>query len=434
MDNNELLNYVNDIIKKNYKDYNSIGKLLDKVLVSSSNEKKNYAEFSTPWQLRKDMLNKIPLEFWKNPNNKILEPCCGKGLFVLDIFLMFDNGLKEYEPNDDKRYKHIIENCIYFCDINSTNVYITSSILSSFNNNYTLNSWCGNTLKLDIIEVWNINEFDAIIGNPPYNDASGNTGKYHTLWDKFIIKSLNILKNNGYLLFINPSGWRAPKGIFRHVFDTFMKQTLIYLNMNNYKTGRRVFHAATCFDYYLLQKKPKELNHKTIINDIDNNIYEINLSDWCFIPSGCFNEIKELLSKNNDNKCKVLHSHYYGSDKKRISKKKTNVFKYPCCYTITIKNGLKCLYSSIKKEHFGISKIIWSNGTGTYPIVDMNGDYGLSQYAYAIVDDKENLENIKIALNNKKLINLMKYARFTSNKYNHKVFELFRRDFWKDFI
>lgn len=37
------------------------------------------------------------------------------------------------------------------------------------------------TLKLDKEKEWNIKEFEIIIGNPPYQDDSGNKGKGHTL-------------------------------------------------------------------------------------------------------------------------------------------------------------------------------------------------------------------------------------------------------------
>ena len=48
-----------------------------------------------------------------------------------------------------------------------------------------------------------------------------------------------------------------------------------------------------------------------------------------------------------------------------------------------------------KKSHFDTPKVIWSNGLGTYPIIDKNGDYGLTQFSYAIIDKREKLNNIE---------------------------------------
>lgn len=74
------------------------------------------------------MLDKMPVDFWKT-KNKVFEPCCGKGNFVMKIFEKFYNGLEEKYPNPSKRCKIIITKCLYFSDITPMNVFITSEIL-----------------------------------------------------------------------------------------------------------------------------------------------------------------------------------------------------------------------------------------------------------------------------------------------------------------
>jgi hypothetical protein len=54
-----------------------LSKLIDKYLIPQELEKKKNAEVSTPYQLRKDMLDKMPEEFWRK-RNTVFEPCCGK--------------------------------------------------------------------------------------------------------------------------------------------------------------------------------------------------------------------------------------------------------------------------------------------------------------------------------------------------------------------
>jgi len=69
-----------------------------------------------------------------------------------------------------------------------------------------------------------------------------------------------------------------------------------------------------------------------------------------------------------------------------------------------LKNGeTNFWYSNIKKCHFNTPKVIWTNGTSDV-IVDKNGDFGLTQFAYAIVDSIENLEHIKNAMLNPEFI------------------------------
>jgi site-specific DNA-methyltransferase (adenine-specific) len=66
-----------------------------------------------------------------------------------------------------------------------------------------MNCYTGDTLKIDITKQWNISEFDAVIGNPPYstNPSEPNT---KPLYDKFIEKYIDKTK---MLLFVVPSRW-----------------------------------------------------------------------------------------------------------------------------------------------------------------------------------------------------------------------------------
>ena len=74
------------------------------------------------------MLDTIPKDFW-NSTNKVFEPCVGKGGFVIDIIDRFMIGLKDIINDDNLRYKTIIEDCIYFADINPTNIFITKLLI-----------------------------------------------------------------------------------------------------------------------------------------------------------------------------------------------------------------------------------------------------------------------------------------------------------------
>ena len=47
------------------------------------------------------MLNTIPIDFWTIPR-KVLEPCSGKGGFLMDIVDKFMEGLKEVIIDKDE--------------------------------------------------------------------------------------------------------------------------------------------------------------------------------------------------------------------------------------------------------------------------------------------------------------------------------------------
>ena len=118
----------------------------------------------------------------------------------------------------------------------------------------------------------------------------------------------------------------------------------------------------------------------------------------------------------------------YGCDKNNII---NDITSYPCIYSITQKEGISLKYSKILKGHFGIPKVIWSDGAGTYPIIDNKGEYGLTQFAYAIVDKKNKLKKIRDAMVNKDFLDLMTYTCFKKQeKYNYKIIGLFRKDFY----
>src|ERR1035438_1292181 len=65
--------------------------------------------------------------------------------------------------------------------------------------------------------TWRPNmKFDVIAGNPPYQTKSdASDTKTQTLWNKFVSQSLLLLKENGHLCFVHPSGWRSSGNIFK---------------------------------------------------------------------------------------------------------------------------------------------------------------------------------------------------------------------------
>ena len=459
LDNNEeIVNNIREIYS--IAPANKLRVLIEKHFVPTNDEKKKNAEVPTPVKLVDEMLDVIPMEFWKK-TQKVFEPCCGKGNFVLGIFDKFYEGLEDMYPDEYERCRVIMTECIYFADLTALNVFVTTEIMKCHVQSYCgldelefeFNHHIGDTLTLDIKDKWNIDGFNAVAGNPPYQLQVGPR-KSQPIWNLFTKKYLDNLSENGYLLFVHPSGWRSPDGVFRDVYDKIMSKNLVYINMNDFKKGQELFNVGTNFDYYLVKNNNNKQPVKIV--DIYDKEYTLDLYKWSFIPSGGFELYEKVLALNGEEKVEVFYSRsLYGTDKsnmkrekvevlhdyssyetrkKWISKTKSDEYKYPCCYTITIKDGMNCFYSSEKKGHFDIPKVIWSNGLGTYPIIDENGEYGLTQFSYGIIDDKENLNNIKLSLENTNFIKLMEYVKFTNNKYNYKVIALFKKDFWKEFI
>jgi hypothetical protein len=160
------------------------------------------------------------------------------------------------------------------------------------------------------------------------------------------------------------------------------------------------------------------------------NKYEIDeiLRDWhrVLIPGG----IVRISVPDMDGLVDL-----YGTDKNNMMKDKSNEFKYPCVYTITKGEKINLQWSDTNKNgHFNLPKVIWSNGSATSPIVDEIGEYGLTQFSYAIIDDVENLNDIKKALSNPYFIRHIMLFKKLADIYNYKVISTFRKDFWKEFV
>ncbi len=67
--------------------------------------------------------------------------------------------------------------------------------------------------------------------------------------------------------------------------------------------------------------------------------------------------------------------------------------------------------------------------------LDKNGDYGLTQWATGIEDDKENLFNIRNVLDSEKFKNeVIKATSVSKAEINRKILKYFKKDFWKEFI
>jgi hypothetical protein len=404
--------------------------LIEKHFIPTKEEKSNNAEIPTPVRLVDEMLNVIPKEFWTTPQ-KVFEPCCGKGNFVLGIFDKFYEGLKEKYEDEIERCEVIITKCLYYADLTTMNTFITTEILKCHIQSYTgldeldykFNSYTGDTLKMEM------SGFDAVIGNPPYNDASGNKGKGHTLWTLFVEYSLTKWLNiSGYLLFVTPSLWRQPK----HPLQQIMKgKQIIYLEIHDEKDGFKMFRCNTRYDIYLIQNKMYLENTK--IRTQKNELISIDLRLWDFIPNYNFELLQSIVNSND--KIEMIESRSaYGHDKKWVSKIKNDIFKYPVVYSVNRDNKITSHFSSTDKNgHFGKSKVIFGGGATGF-IIDDTGEYGLTQWAVGIVDDIENLENIKNALCSSKFKDVILSSSVSKAEINRKILQYFKKDFWKEFI
>ena len=410
-----IITTIKQLFVESKNDRELLSRNIDTYLIPAIEEKNNNAEVSTPFFLRKEMLDIIPLEFWL-VLRKIFEPCCGKGGFVMDIF----NRLKATGLYDDRT---IIEEMIYFADINPFNVYITTLLLDP-EGKYKVNAFVGDTLQMKFDF-----KFDAVIGNPPYNDASGNKGSGHNIWTKFVdIACADWVCEKGLLVYVHPAGWRQ---VGNKYFELLSDKQIVYLEIHDVDDGRETFGCSTRYDWYLLENVANY--KKTIVKGEDGVVAELDLTKWEFIPNMMFEKVKSLLAQCEDDLLPFgYYRSVYGTDKKWVSKTQSEEHKYPLINTINKNNELTLYFSNTnEKGHFGRSKFVFSNGSGYY--IDRSGLYGLTEWAYCIYsDDEEVLQNLETIFHSNEFKVIKKAIQITSDTFNKKVLKLFKKNFYKE--
>lgn len=280
-------------------------------------------------------------------------------------------------------------------------------------------------------------KFDCVIMNPPYQSPKNlkEGGKKGTiggdLWSKFVKIANKIVFKDGYVCAIHPPMWRKPE---HELYSLLKNKNMLYLEMHSEKDGIKTFDAATKYDWYVLQNS--EHKGKTEIIDEIGERHEFNLKEYDWLPNFEFDLIESILAKEGETHCEIIYSSsMYDVRKSWMSDKEDEQFKYPCVYSMA-KEGFECHYSSEKKGFgFEKSKVILGIGRHLYPTIDMEGNYGLTQIAFAIsVNSKEEAEKIKKAIESEEFTKIVKATKWGAFQTDWRMFKYFRKDFWKEFI
>jgi 23S rRNA A1618 N6-methylase RlmF len=127
-------------------------------------------------------------------------------------------------------------------------------------------------------EVWGVEKFDVVVGNPPYQDSE-KVSANSSLWTKFLIKIFdNLLIKDGHLCFITPSSWMGSTENQRSgIKSIFTENNLLILNINCAKYFNGV---GSSFSYYIIKN-----NKDYGFTEIDNGEkFKVNIKDLPFFP------------------------------------------------------------------------------------------------------------------------------------------------------
>lgn len=266
IDNNKLtkMEHLKDVLRI-LREYVKVGEV----------EKKKYGEVMTPLSLVLDMLKTLPDEVWSNPNLKWLDPANGTGPYPLMVIYRLMNGLKEWEPDEEKRYKHIIENMIYVCELQPKNMFLYMCLVDPYDE-YKMNIYTGSFLEegfdYHMKNVWGINRPNITLGNPPYQKMDGGAkASAGAIYNLFTEKSVRISDKT---LFITPSRWfGGGKGL-----DSYRK---FMMESNKIKSIKHFEDASYIFN-----------NSVDITGGVSYFLYDNNYNGPCI-----FNEHEIYLNK-----------------------------------------------------------------------------------------------------------------------------------------
>ncbi len=269
---------------------------------------------------------KAHLNFWLEyrkalDNIKVLDPACGSGSFLVQVF----DYLKEQrnQVNDEiatfegtqaelfNQDTHILSHNIYGVDLNPESVEITKLALwlKTANKKDPLtalddNIKCGNSLIDDVAvagdkafdwnkefaEIMQNGGFDVVVGNPPYvpteyislEHKKYYEENYHSafgrlnLYPIFYEKAIALLRIQGYLGYINPYTLLKNKYFIearKYILDNSSIKTLVDFS------NHRIFNSAAVDTIILIlsktQQKNCELTYIDNINDFVSMVYSV---------------------------------------------------------------------------------------------------------------------------------------------------------------
>ncbi len=223
-----------------------------KLLISQKQSKKNkFGQYFTPEVVANFMLDLADID----KHSKILEPSCGEGIFLQLLENKGFNNLTAYEIDTELAQAFT---CVHY-----------ESFISA-----------------------KINEkFDLIIGNPPYirwknlEESLKKELSTNIIWNKyfnslcdylyiFILKSIELLKENGQLIFICPEYWistthslslrnyMVDNGYFEEIyhfnetpiFDNVTVSIVVFKFIKNQKKSKKALEKIKITKFYANQK------------------------------------------------------------------------------------------------------------------------------------------------------------------------------------
>lgn len=276
-------------------------------------ERQQNGEVFTPPSLIHEKLDKLEEycpDIWSNPNRTFLDPANGIGNYPALVYHRLMKGLDQVFPNEKERKKHILENMLYMCELESKNIEVSKKLFDP-ENQYNLNLFEGSFFDLDVNEEWDIEKFDVIMGNPPYNSGGirSSTGKKlvkgkktETIWPKFVEKSLSILKDGGYLVFVHPLSWlKTSHSVHDVMLDKHILWMMLWDNIKSLSTLNGKIPVSSYILHNLMNTGKDTLVKSVIQSKKFETKAVVTLKKEYSVPLAFHSVFEKIIKKIEDN-------------------------------------------------------------------------------------------------------------------------------------
>ena len=337
-----------------------------------------------------DMLNKLPDNAWADPTFTFLDPAMGGGQFVSEV----EKRLKVKGHSDANIKKRVF-------GVEKNELYVKYAV----NKNKLVGTYVVD--KKDVPDIYRGMKFDAIVGNPPYqNGNSENMGSSGKLWMDFVEASIEQLKPDGYLCIVHPIGWRTLNNWMWE--KIYQKKQVIYTRIQ----PKIEWNVGVNVDWYVLQNRPYM---KATEVEFDNETKKIDFRT----VSGIINDsVVEKLLKYSGDKIDFKQVSQFHTQYKEYSEEKNGKYKFQARHT-TPKN---VLYFTEEHKWQSKKKVLVSNSGYLYPTYD-GGKLGTTQACWAAFVNSKSEGEYLIKLLNSKLFDYFITSVKTSG-YNNKLLRL----------
>lgn len=341
-------------------------------------------DICTPMACVKMMLDYIPDGFWRKQRLRILDPCAGNGNFGLYCAQKTNEDNIWYNELNEIRF----ENCKKF--LNPKHIQ-----------------------KCDFFEMggeW-LKKWDLIMANPPY---SGGGNKNRSLSNQFIERSIDLLKDGGYLCFVTPNNWMTYNNNNTTLAKLLNKGSFLVIDNDVKKFFSGV---GSSFTVFVWQKGV--FDNKTFVKNnylVRDEQKDVIISkDLPFIPLYISQPILNIIPKLIDAKKRNLFNYrcdlHNFTQKKFLSDICSEDFPYKTIHTVR-----KMRYASKKQDIFDDWVIIFPLSTYYVPYIAHNVNVTQSVGYMRFSTEKDAVQYLpKLTTpQNRVMIHLTRYGNFNN--------------------